>query len=606
MIPNRNPIEPWTVGELYAILTHISRIVSTDYKFCFFIDGLDEYDGRPEDIIAIIQELSASPIIKVCVSTRRWNIFRDAFENCRGMIMENFTNADITNYIEAELSQSQEFMKSQKRDPRCSQIITEISKRAQGVFLWVFLVIRNLRRDMRSEESFRHLKRKVDELPKTLEEWLSRIFESIDPVYRQQTARILLLVLHLEEREEEPIPLVAYHCLELEETNPNYAVMGNIPSTLHTYPWEQVKAGLKDSQRLATIRLNDRCRDLIQPRINTSYPDDSVHHIHISLLHRTVRDFFRDSYLESLREKAGEYSPALSVSKIRLWLFKAYPIELLFALPNDSKLSTRIHHIENLLYQFWVHVAKHESEIDEQTVNEFITRTQELCDVKWTGLLVKDLDTRNMTLPPDLLPIAWAAYLGMASHVQRNWNLDTTRRIREFDVSPLLYALEPKDLCRHMHREIFIRMKDLANLKGIQRLDSTIVQVLLETGCDPNEKNIGLAFLYHFTQVHEKFNYGGHQRLPEDPRKPPEVNFGTGLMMLFYCSVDNVFQVAKLLIQHGLEIPRRGRQIHRYNFMELLGPLFGYDGVKELWDIHQEVQARRSWSSKISRIFGFH
>jgi len=65
--------------ELVSTVRRLMHQVKVVASFCFFIDGLDEYDGDHNDIIQIIDELSRISRIKICLSSRPWNIFEDVF-----------------------------------------------------------------------------------------------------------------------------------------------------------------------------------------------------------------------------------------------------------------------------------------------------------------------------------------------------------------------------------------------------------------------------------------------------------------------------------------------------------------------------------------------
>jgi hypothetical protein len=64
-------------------------------KICLFIDGLDEYEGNHGDLADIFLNLSASPNIKICVSSRPLLIFEDAFGNAPGLRLQDLTSPDI-------------------------------------------------------------------------------------------------------------------------------------------------------------------------------------------------------------------------------------------------------------------------------------------------------------------------------------------------------------------------------------------------------------------------------------------------------------------------------------------------------------------------------
>lgn len=62
--------EPWTQSELKKILSSLSRQDTGPTKFCFFIDGLDEYDGDIFEILDCLADIDCSTNIKLCLSNR--------------------------------------------------------------------------------------------------------------------------------------------------------------------------------------------------------------------------------------------------------------------------------------------------------------------------------------------------------------------------------------------------------------------------------------------------------------------------------------------------------------------------------------------------------
>ena len=40
-----------------------------DFRSCMFIDGLDEYEGRPDDIIDKLQHLAEAESVKLCLAS---------------------------------------------------------------------------------------------------------------------------------------------------------------------------------------------------------------------------------------------------------------------------------------------------------------------------------------------------------------------------------------------------------------------------------------------------------------------------------------------------------------------------------------------------------
>lgn len=71
-------LRPWSMPEL----VHAFNTLITDdmTKFAFFIDGLDEFEGSGPELVKFILELSSRRNIKICVASRPWLVFEDAFK----------------------------------------------------------------------------------------------------------------------------------------------------------------------------------------------------------------------------------------------------------------------------------------------------------------------------------------------------------------------------------------------------------------------------------------------------------------------------------------------------------------------------------------------
>lgn len=69
---------PLTWAELlYAFRIYLQEATKDSKKF-LLIDGLDEFNGDPVDITSFIDTL-LTPEVKVCISSRPWIVFEDAF-----------------------------------------------------------------------------------------------------------------------------------------------------------------------------------------------------------------------------------------------------------------------------------------------------------------------------------------------------------------------------------------------------------------------------------------------------------------------------------------------------------------------------------------------
>jgi energy-coupling factor transporter ATP-binding protein EcfA2 len=201
----------WSLKSLSSCVELLKDQAPIGTKYCFFIDGLDEFEGDHLDLIDILKDLALSPNIKLCLSSRPWNCFEDAFgkDINRKLYLQDLTREDIFLYAESRLKidaiLGQDEMHYQ-------DLISEIANRAQGVFLWVFLVVQSLREGLDNGDSISILEIRLRRLPTDLELFFKHIIRSVDMVYQKQMALAFQTTL----RVNEPLPLVVYSFLEEE------------------------------------------------------------------------------------------------------------------------------------------------------------------------------------------------------------------------------------------------------------------------------------------------------------------------------------------------------------------------------------------------------
>jgi hypothetical protein len=179
---HRNP-EPWSLVELYAALNKII-CVKPKARFCFFIDGLDEFtgDANQQGVLAErIQELASSPSVKICVASRPWTAFDNVFggDERRKLILERLTRDDMDKYVRGMLEENARFTALLRKDPAASSLVHEIRDKAQGVFLWVTLVVKSLLSGLTQHGGLEELQHRLQALPPDLRAFFARMLESI-------------------------------------------------------------------------------------------------------------------------------------------------------------------------------------------------------------------------------------------------------------------------------------------------------------------------------------------------------------------------------------------------------------------------------------------
>jgi hypothetical protein len=271
--------EPWTRDDLFAAFGELSKVTLASVRFCFFVDGLDEYHGDHRDLIALLNKLSESPTFKLCVSSRPWNAFVHAFQECSQLKLEDLTANDIAAYVRDLFKENKEFKRLQFEAPGCNEIVEEIVRKAQGVFLWVSLVVADLLNGLAEGDNISDMQRRLELLPDDLEKMFQDIIQKIDSFYREEGIRYFEIAIHA----LEPLPVLAFHFLDEEnkDNGKDYAI--NAPIT--SYLPEQMD---NISSRMKK-RLNARCKDLLE-LVEDEWEHFSMYRHKVDFLHRTVRD----------------------------------------------------------------------------------------------------------------------------------------------------------------------------------------------------------------------------------------------------------------------------------------------------------------------------
>lgn len=268
---------PWQVAELQSVLQRITSRQDLSVKFCFFIDGLDEFAGDHVDFCQNLLELAKSTSIKLCVSSRAWNVFEDAFGSAgigKKLCIHELTHDDIRSYVEVRLKSHPRWKSLNHEAPNASWLLDEISERAAGVFLWVFLVTRELRSGLSEYDSFSDMKSRLKCIPVDLEAFFRRILESVEAFYVPKMATTLQIALIA----TGPVDAAVYSLHELEHEDEDYAL--HVPLKREALGVTGVTISREQTRR----RLKARCRGLVEMNPHTN---------RVEFLHRSVMDFLR-------------------------------------------------------------------------------------------------------------------------------------------------------------------------------------------------------------------------------------------------------------------------------------------------------------------------
>lgn len=184
--------EKWCRGALEAAFRRLVNLANSNMRLCFFIDGLDEYDGEPGDIADLFEDISKSSLnAKFCVSSRPLPAFQAFFWNSCCLKLQDLTEDDIMCYVHDKFGCNRQMQQLLDRDRgNAAWLKNEIVNRAAGVFLWVVLVVKMLIKGLQNGDSISHLKKQLCSLPVDLERLFDRMLDQIDPEYKGESSKI--------------------------------------------------------------------------------------------------------------------------------------------------------------------------------------------------------------------------------------------------------------------------------------------------------------------------------------------------------------------------------------------------------------------------------
>ena len=173
-------IQAWTEARLRKALRIALEEATKGFRLCFFLDGLDELDEDYEGLVPVIKDLLKENNVKVCLSSRPYRVFSEAFSSANMLKLHDVTRADIYTFVTGSLT---------SRDPQLiSEMSDEIVDKAEGVFLWARLVVQEMNKGLINEDSEGQLKDRLNAIPSGIEDLYSHMLTCIDPVYREEAA----------------------------------------------------------------------------------------------------------------------------------------------------------------------------------------------------------------------------------------------------------------------------------------------------------------------------------------------------------------------------------------------------------------------------------
>jgi hypothetical protein len=283
----------WNCKELKEMLSRLALTSNTN--IFLLIDALDEFEqqDRVGDLASEIVWLSQLPNIKICASCRPWTTFTKHFEKSPVLHLDRLTFHDMEVSIEKRLlsAEAEADLYSPFRDATrdAKQLVADVALAAEGVFLWVELVVNALCSEIRSGCHIEQLHLTIADFPSDLDDYLQRlVFGRIGTTRPNvpKTASALKLAMLLQIHEKLPL---ANDYLNFWLLSTGHLKLGFSWTDHVNTRYSAVDAEQKIRQTKAF--LEETCKDLLV--IHRSRGLHTV--ITVSFLHRSVCEFLREN-----------------------------------------------------------------------------------------------------------------------------------------------------------------------------------------------------------------------------------------------------------------------------------------------------------------------
>jgi AraC-like DNA-binding protein len=183
---------PWKWEDLTQALRFLMEEDEQNLiNYAFFIDGLDEFDGDKSKLLSLLHRLGTYPNIKLCVSSRAWVEFEDAFKQKSNLLLQHRTRRDIRRYVKQNLTLHPAFRELRHGNPAyASKLMDDITSKASGVFLWVVLVVRSLLEGLTEGDRISDLQRRLDDIPGELNDLFKKMLGTLRPALFKHSSQI--------------------------------------------------------------------------------------------------------------------------------------------------------------------------------------------------------------------------------------------------------------------------------------------------------------------------------------------------------------------------------------------------------------------------------
>jgi hypothetical protein len=293
---------PFRISDLKTAFQNLTKTECfQNYRFCFFIDGLDEYKGDSVDYFAFaksLKEMAECKDIKMVCTGRPYTEFLDTFNRRQGTIyLHELTRDDIRRFARANLMPVLRDSGFDENREEYLLLLNNIVDMSDGVFLWARLVVRSLVSGITHSDSPRELHERLENTPKDLNGLFRKMLDGVDDAVRKRSDKMLLVAIH---NPFGPLNALAYSWLgDLDDPD---------------FPFNQPFEGYSNEEIAKRIQIVRRQVDaltkgLLELRTEQDraghgrlspplHPEPGILYFRyrVEFFHRSVRDYLKDNW----------------------------------------------------------------------------------------------------------------------------------------------------------------------------------------------------------------------------------------------------------------------------------------------------------------------
>lgn len=496
--------EKWSLSRLQKAFKRLVGCASKTLSYCFFIDGLDEYEGDHEEISDYFSELSKLPFIKFCIASRPLIVFKDAFCDSPSLRLQNLTSGDIAKYVEDKLNGHKRIRLLAKQNPtQVRELVGTVIYKAEGVFLWVTLVVTSLLKGCSQRDGFPQLLKRLNTFPSDLNQLYEHMLSSIDPIYMEEGSRIFQIYCASERYNNASVELI-YVALIADLQR----VIG--PSKLDLQKAMEEPVEIKDISLYSgghgysiynfeslyeymDDKVRTHCGGLIECNKYTSRSNKTIK-AYLSYIHQTVKDYLarEDIWTDLCGHTANnpDFNPYLQLLMSHVLNFKRV---LLFKGIPAGKIKKTIHYKWNATCgHLWsIHLRDFDLNIECLLLDEFNKSASSLIIRADTlSPFETSLHWTNSSLPP-----SW----------KTNFLCEAVRQCIPSYVTH--HAITSIALGKRKSGLPLLAFTFMAKWIGLFTNGLDLIEILLKQGENPNE-------IYEGYTIWQYFIHSLHSRLP--------------------------------------------------------------------------------------------